>query len=73
MDKIPYDFWRKWLAAYSTGDENAMLKQIATLMPAKASGKVWGILNERQKAEQLNSYYMDLADYINEKPKKKVK
>jgi hypothetical protein len=66
MDEVPKKFWNEWLAAYSKGDEDAMIKKVSALMPAKASGKVWGILNERQKAEQLNSYYMDLADYINE-------
>ena len=66
MDEVPKKFWNEWLAAYSKGDEEAMIKKVSALMPAKASGQVWGILNEYQKAEQLNSYYMDLADYINE-------
>lgn len=66
MDEVPKKFWREWLSAYQKGDEDAMLKKVAGQLPVKTSGKAWDIIDSRQKSEMLNSYYMDLADYINE-------
>jgi hypothetical protein len=43
-----------------------MLAQVERLLLMRTSPQAWRIMNTRQKSELLNSYFMDLADYLNE-------